>query len=438
MAALDDFLAATKAKESGGNYTVVNKDSGAGGAYQYMPGTWANYKGYARAELAPPAIQDEKARIDAQNLFNRFGNWRDVAIAWYAGPGAVAKASGRTAAQGEYPSINAYADDITRRMGSPTRVQAASVSTTGSQVTAEPAQKNLTPQQLDERITTLALTQHGGVLAPFVNDPEIRALLGRYVKGEIDEATLQGLFMQTKMWTTTADATRKWQALESSDPATAQSRVAQQTANISAMAEQQGVQFDPGRAEFLARESLRQGWNPQQIEDAVQADFRYSETLLAGKAAEYRDRVQQLAAAYNVPLPPDALGNYVSRMVQGGLDEGSLTTLFQNYAKSYGTHIADAIGRGLTFEDVAGPVRNQISDALGIAPASINFQDPKWLRFISSPDPKTGEKRMMDFWEVQKTLRSDPGYGYWQTDNGKRTGYQMVLSLAQSLGKVAR
>jgi len=47
-------------RESGGNY-ATNTGNGYYGAYQYDIGTWNNYGGYARADLAPPAVQDAKA-----------------------------------------------------------------------------------------------------------------------------------------------------------------------------------------------------------------------------------------------------------------------------------------------------------------------------------------------------------------------------------------
>jgi hypothetical protein len=49
------------ARESGGDYCAANP-SGACGAYQIMPETWAGFGGYASACDAPPAVQDEKAR----------------------------------------------------------------------------------------------------------------------------------------------------------------------------------------------------------------------------------------------------------------------------------------------------------------------------------------------------------------------------------------
>lgn len=45
--------------ESGGNYRAVNASSGAGGAYQFMPGTWRAVTGRSDlAQNAPASVQD--------------------------------------------------------------------------------------------------------------------------------------------------------------------------------------------------------------------------------------------------------------------------------------------------------------------------------------------------------------------------------------------
>jgi hypothetical protein len=49
--------------ESGGNYSAVNPQSGAGGAYQIIPSTWQAYGGQGLPQNAPKAEQD---RIAAQ------------------------------------------------------------------------------------------------------------------------------------------------------------------------------------------------------------------------------------------------------------------------------------------------------------------------------------------------------------------------------------
>lgn len=57
----DDAFAKLRFCEAGGDYTK-NTGNGYYGAYQYDIRTWANYAGYARPDLAPPEVQDAKAR----------------------------------------------------------------------------------------------------------------------------------------------------------------------------------------------------------------------------------------------------------------------------------------------------------------------------------------------------------------------------------------
>lgn len=57
----DDVWYHLRVCESGNTYSR-NSGNGYFGAYQYNIGTWANFAGYARPDLAPPSVQDEKAR----------------------------------------------------------------------------------------------------------------------------------------------------------------------------------------------------------------------------------------------------------------------------------------------------------------------------------------------------------------------------------------
>lgn len=91
MTTLDEFMAAIRTVESGSNYAHPKNASGASGAYQFIDSTWGNYGGYRSAYLAPPEVQDERARQLMQAYYDQFGDWDYVAAAWIGGPGTAAK-----------------------------------------------------------------------------------------------------------------------------------------------------------------------------------------------------------------------------------------------------------------------------------------------------------------------------------------------------------
>lgn len=117
---VDRFMAALAGKESGGDYNAVNADSGASGKFQIMPANWPSWA--ARAGLSPdaprtPANQELVAKRIMLDYYQQFGNWRDVAVAWYSGPGRVNELRYSDRPQGRYPSINDYANDVMARFG---------------------------------------------------------------------------------------------------------------------------------------------------------------------------------------------------------------------------------------------------------------------------------------------------------------------------------
>lgn len=113
---LNAYLYALRMQESGGDYTVVNS-IGAAGAYQYMPSTWNNYKGYSSAHLAPPAVQDERAAQDASRYYERYGTWEAAASIHYSGQWWPPGHPVRNKPQPGGPTIGAYIAAVMAGMG---------------------------------------------------------------------------------------------------------------------------------------------------------------------------------------------------------------------------------------------------------------------------------------------------------------------------------
>lgn len=124
----ESFLRAISKRESGGNYGARNRDSGALGKYQIMPGNipqWSRQAlGYSitpRQFLNSPSYQEKIAQYELRRYYNQYGP-AGAAVAWYAGPGTAKRyvaqnGRGFNAPQGKYSSISAYALGILRDMG---------------------------------------------------------------------------------------------------------------------------------------------------------------------------------------------------------------------------------------------------------------------------------------------------------------------------------
>ncbi len=127
---IQSFMTAVSGQESGsdsGDYTVANERTGAYGRFQIMPDNWrpwvteAIQAGIEVGYEKNAVNQDKVAQWKMEQYFKQFGNWRDVAVAWYAGPNAVVNRSkydyDRKQGNGDEPSINEYADSVMARMG---------------------------------------------------------------------------------------------------------------------------------------------------------------------------------------------------------------------------------------------------------------------------------------------------------------------------------
>lgn len=117
------FINAIAGQESGGSYNAENSDTGAYGKYQIMPSNWpawAEEAGIGADAPRTPENQEIVARFKLGQYYDKYGA-RGAAIAWYGGEGALNYSdealNRKQGDNGEYPSINEYADEVLGRMG---------------------------------------------------------------------------------------------------------------------------------------------------------------------------------------------------------------------------------------------------------------------------------------------------------------------------------
>lgn len=121
MASLNDFMNALSSQESGGNYSAVNKHTGALGRWQVLPGNvsaWAKrhlgIKLTASQFLRSPAMQDRLVKAVLGSYVSKYG-YRGAAAAWYSGN---PKLENNYRSQKYGPSIGDYVDSVMGKMKS--------------------------------------------------------------------------------------------------------------------------------------------------------------------------------------------------------------------------------------------------------------------------------------------------------------------------------
>lgn len=119
----ESFINAIAGQESGGNYDAQNADSGAFGKYQIMPENWpawAQEAGLGADAAQTPENQEKVARFKLGQYYDKYGP-RGAALAWYGGEGALNYSdealNRKQGENGEYPSLNEYANSVLERMG---------------------------------------------------------------------------------------------------------------------------------------------------------------------------------------------------------------------------------------------------------------------------------------------------------------------------------
>lgn len=275
-----------------------------------------------------------------------------------------------------------------------------------------------------------------GYLAGFLDIPELRKVLLTAAAQKYDMGKLQGAIYATKWWKQTAEVTRQWTALVSTDPATANQRIGQTRAQIRQLAQQSGVRLSDAQLTQFSYAVNKYGWSPQQVQNAVGHQFHYDPAKAAvGQAQVTLDKLKGIAQDYLIPVSNATLQKWTQDVLAGNVDAESFTGYAQQQAKSRWPGLAAAIDRGVTVKQYTDTYRETIAQALEIDPDSIDLASPKWSKVIDQMDPKTGTRTAMTLSDAATYARSQPEFAH--TAQARQQSAQLIGFLGKTFGEVA-
>lgn len=271
-----------------------------------------------------------------------------------------------------------------------------------------------------------------GYEAAFLDDPVIGPILRTAAKNNYDQAQLLGLIYRTPAakawWTHNSDTKRQWDAEAKLDPAAHRQKIANQQAQILALAGQDGFNLDPTRAAKIANDSLAYGWSTDQIKEAVAHEYRYDPSASNETVAN----IKQDAYNYAVPISDQAIQTWAQKIMGGTATPDDFKAYAQQQAKSLYPTISAALD-GVDTQTYADPYKQIAARELGVNPDSINLLEPKWQRALMTVNPDGSRTPMtLDQWTT--TLRSDPQYGWGNTVEAQNAVSSKAATTISSMG----
>ena len=294
------------------------------------------------------------------------------------------------------------------------------------------------PQEERDRLLNESLRQKinedFGWAAAFIDHPEVGPVLQNAARGGWTMQKLETEVRKTKWFQQTTQAQRQWDVLEGQDPATAERQVTQRLQEITRLASQLGAKIDADRAKGLARQSLRNGWQGQDLSNALGAELVKTGRIGNLRRGLIGQGIQSSAREYGVPLSQPTVNAWVQKIADGRATQDDYMTYVRNQARSMFPTLSDDLDRGLTVQDVADPYREVAARVLQINPSEVDFSASQWNRALNFAG-QDGKRRVMTLDEWENVLRQDDQYGYMNTEEATEKAYQLARGIGRAFGR---
>lgn len=413
------------AEESSFSPTALNSKEGAIGLVQWEGGRRTALQSFAKA--AGTSETDLNTQLNF--MWHELNTTESSSLAAIKGAKTVADAAAiwdqsyeRSAGTTRTARVN-YAQQFASGANVPMGTQSASTAQIGGTSTS------LNANDYEDALGTL-----GQVLAQV---PELNTLLKKAVtSGESTEDFVNSI--ENSTWYKTHGTSYRQQfALKYSDPASYNQGIQSQQNQVTTQASQMGVKLTSTQAAKIAWDSLWDGWNSDQITQAIAGNYGASTAPgQHGQAASITDQMNQLAQAYGVPITTTLLSSWTQKILSGADTIDGFKASMEQSATSLYPGLAKQIAAGQSTTDIAQPYIAQMANILEVPSTGITLTDPTIKKALqastTSADGKTTDPTLMPLYQFENQLRQDPRWQY--TDNAKQSAASTLLQLGSTWG----
>jgi hypothetical protein len=269
-----------------------------------------------------------------------------------------------------------------------------------------------------------------GISEALLNDPlygeEIKSVYELFKAGN-EGAALEALF-KTKYYTTMNATVRARKKEQLEQPEVYKDSVDKYRLAAQKRLVNTGIKIDTESFNKIISDGYAQGMSDAQLDQAIAASGKI--TGFGGNILGDTTTLKTYAASYGVnSLLNDAYWN----SKQNALFQGSITTKdiqkeIRDLSASAFPAYADGIANGLSIASQASNIITSYATFLEVDQETVDFNNPTVRKIAQYVDPVTGKPARMPQWMVEKTIKSDPAWGF--TKNGQKAVDDLTLKVS--------
>lgn len=278
-----------------------------------------------------------------------------------------------------------------------------------------------------------AAAQYGFARAFFNSDSELKKLLEDAIRGKWSNQMFQGKFMNTQWYRSRSATIRQWTDLETRDPAEMGRQLRAKQLRIYDQFSQLGMEGTFGMTQRLAYQSLKFGWDEDQLRDVIVDMIDYGN--LSGTPATLEMQIRGLAGDYGVNLSGRQTNDFINGLLTERYTEDNLRGFLKDSAKSKYVGLSSMLDKGFTVRQVAAPYVDSYSRLLEVDSETVNLNDKHIQQALQGVPLKPGEPpAMQSVYQFERALRRDPRWA--RTKNARQSATDAVMGIARDWGLV--
>jgi hypothetical protein len=189
-----------------------------------------------------------------------------------------------------------------------------------------------------------------------------------------------------------------------------------------------GIKIDTATFEALVSNAFAKGMSDDQLDQAIAASGKI--TGFGGNILGDTTTLKTYAASFGVN---NLLNDAYWTSKQNALFQGTVTTEdiqkeIRDLSASAFPAYADGIANGLSIASQASNITTSYATFLEVDPETVDFNNPTVRKIAQYVDPVTGKPARMPQWMVEKTIKSDPAWGF--TKNGQKAVDDLTLRVS--------